>query len=111
MGEQFGKRKLIKDISANTLQIAIIQFFSLAVFYFTSRFLPKNDLINEIDKKINSAVDKRLVADVPIGLHHGGVDGLPHLGAGGQQQSADGLVQVGWRGFRQHGVGSEIQAC
>ena len=43
MGEQFGKRKLIKDISANTLQVAIIQFFSLAVFYFTSRFLPKDD--------------------------------------------------------------------
>jgi asparagine synthase (glutamine-hydrolysing) len=37
--------------------------------------LPKNDLINEIDKKINSAVDKRLVADVPIGLFlSGGID-------------------------------------
>jgi asparagine synthase (glutamine-hydrolysing) len=37
--------------------------------------IPKNDLINEIDKKINSAVDKRLVADVPIGLFlSGGID-------------------------------------
>ena len=36
---------------------------------------PKNDLINEIDKKINSAVNKRLVADVPIGLFlSGGID-------------------------------------
>jgi asparagine synthase (glutamine-hydrolysing) len=37
--------------------------------------IPKNDFINEIDKKINSAVDKRLVADVPIGLFlSGGID-------------------------------------
>jgi hypothetical protein len=26
----------------------------------------------------------------------------PHLRTGIQRQSADGMVQVGWRGFRQH---------
>jgi asparagine synthase (glutamine-hydrolysing) len=37
--------------------------------------LPKTDVIDEIDRKINSAVEKRLVADVPIGLFlSGGID-------------------------------------
>jgi hypothetical protein len=31
----------------------------------------------------------------PLRLRQGGVDGLPHLGAGSQQQGANGLVQVG----------------
>jgi hypothetical protein len=33
-------------------------------------------------------------ANVPIDLHHGGVDSLAHLDAGSQQQGADGLVQL-----------------
>jgi O-antigen/teichoic acid export membrane protein len=65
MGEQFGKRKLIKDISANTLQIAIIQFFSLAVFYFTSRFLPKNDF-GELNW--STAVAATIIALASLGL-------------------------------------------
>ena len=37
--------------------------------------LPKTEIIEEIDRKINSAVEKRLVADVPIGLFlSGGID-------------------------------------
>jgi asparagine synthase (glutamine-hydrolysing) len=37
--------------------------------------LPKTEVIDEIDRKINSAVEKRLVADVPIGLFlSGGID-------------------------------------
>ncbi len=43
MGEQFGKKKLIKDISANTLQTVITQFFGLAIFYITSKYLVKED--------------------------------------------------------------------
>jgi O-antigen/teichoic acid export membrane protein len=38
-----GKRKLIRDISANTVQTVITQFFGLVIFYFMSRYLPKND--------------------------------------------------------------------
>lgn len=34
-------------------------------------------------------------AYVPIGLHHGGVDGLSHLGVGGQKQGSDGFIQAG----------------
>jgi hypothetical protein len=48
-------------------------------------------------------------ADVPIGLHHGGIHRLPHLLTGSQQQGADGLVQVGWQGFRQHGSGHKTR--
>lgn len=43
MNKQFGKKKLIKDISANTLQTAITQVFSLVIFYITSKYLSKDD--------------------------------------------------------------------
>lgn len=43
MLKTFGKKKLVKDISANTLQTAITQAFSLLIFYFTSRYLEKED--------------------------------------------------------------------
>lgn len=39
----FGKKKLIKDISANTLQTVITQVFGLAIFYLTSKYLSKED--------------------------------------------------------------------
>jgi O-antigen/teichoic acid export membrane protein len=38
-----GKQKLVKDISANTLQIGINQVFGLALFYLTSKYLTKGD--------------------------------------------------------------------
>lgn len=39
----FGKKKLIRDISANTLQMLITQVFGLIIFYFTSKYLQKSD--------------------------------------------------------------------
>lgn len=39
----FGKKKIVKDISANTLQTFITQLFGLVIFYFTSRYLAKED--------------------------------------------------------------------
>ncbi|PBQ33839.1 hypothetical protein CNR22_19315 [Sphingobacteriaceae bacterium] len=38
-----GKKKLIRDISANTLQTVITQVFGLMIFYFTSKYLIKDD--------------------------------------------------------------------
>ena len=43
MSEIKGKKKIIRDISANTAQIVITQTFGLAIFYFTSKFLRKTD--------------------------------------------------------------------
>lgn len=43
MEKTFSGKKLIKDISANTLQVVITQFFGLLIFYFTSKYLSKND--------------------------------------------------------------------
>jgi len=43
MDKPQGKKKLVKDLSANTLQMAIIQGFGLVIFYFTSRYLSKSD--------------------------------------------------------------------
>lgn len=39
----FGKSKLVRDISANTLQIGITQVFSLIIFYITSKYLVKEE--------------------------------------------------------------------
>ncbi|MCC6369927.1 MAG: oligosaccharide flippase family protein [Bacteroidia bacterium] len=38
-----GKKKLIKDISANTLQTGITQVFGLIIFYLTSKYLTKSE--------------------------------------------------------------------
>ena len=43
MEQAFGKKRLIKDISANTLQSVITQFFGLLIFYITSKYLVKED--------------------------------------------------------------------
>ena len=43
MAATLGKKKLIRDISANTLQTVITQVFGLMIFYITSKYLLKND--------------------------------------------------------------------
>jgi O-antigen/teichoic acid export membrane protein len=43
MEQAFGKKRLIKDISANTLQTVITQIFALVIFYLTSKLLSKDD--------------------------------------------------------------------
>lgn len=43
MTATLGKKKLIRDISANTLQTVITQLFGLVIFYITSKYLQKND--------------------------------------------------------------------
>jgi len=39
----FGKRKIVSDLSANAVQTLITQLFGVFIFYFTSRYLPKDD--------------------------------------------------------------------
>jgi len=65
MDKPQGKKKLVKDISANTLQMLIIQGFSLIIFYFTSRYLSKNDF-GEFNWSM--AVGTALIALVSLGL-------------------------------------------
>ena len=43
MGIIHGRKKLVKDVSANTLQTVIVQVFGLVIFFFTSRYLPKDN--------------------------------------------------------------------
>ena len=43
MTQLLNKKKLIRDISASTLQTLFTQLFGLGIFYFTSRYLTKND--------------------------------------------------------------------
>jgi O-antigen/teichoic acid export membrane protein len=43
MNGRFGKKKLVRDISANTVQTGITQLFGLIIFYITSRYLTKDD--------------------------------------------------------------------
>lgn len=43
MTKSLGKRKLIRDISANTLQTGVTQVFGLVFFYLASRYLSKED--------------------------------------------------------------------
>lgn len=43
MNATLGKKRLIKDISANTLQTVITQLFGLLIFYITSKYLLKDD--------------------------------------------------------------------
>src|SRR5436190_22096343 len=42
MIKTFGRKKLVKDISANTLQTGITQLFGLIIFYLTSKYLAKS---------------------------------------------------------------------
>jgi O-antigen/teichoic acid export membrane protein len=43
MSKGYGKQKLVRDISANTLQAGATQLFGLLIFYFTSKYLAKDD--------------------------------------------------------------------
>ena len=43
MNKSLGKQKLIKDISASTIQTAVTQIFGLIIFYITSKYLSKVD--------------------------------------------------------------------
>ena len=42
MDRILGKQKLIKDISANAVQTIAVQVFGILIFYFTSKYLPKD---------------------------------------------------------------------
>src|ERR1041385_5781520 len=65
MLQKFGKKKLVKDISANTLQTGITQVFSLFIFYFTSRYLAKVDF-GELNWSM--AVGSTVIALASLGL-------------------------------------------
>jgi len=65
MNKIFGKKKLIKDISANTLQTLITQVFGLVIFYLTSKYLSKNDF-GELNWSM--AVGSTLIAVGSLGL-------------------------------------------
>lgn len=65
MFKTFGKKKLVRDISANTLQTAITQAFSLLIFYFTSRYLAKDDF-GEFNWSM--AVGSTFIAMASLGL-------------------------------------------
>jgi O-antigen/teichoic acid export membrane protein len=61
----FGNRKLVRDLSANALHTAIAQFFPLLIFYFTSKYLAKEDF-----GELNwcTAVGATLMALASLGL-------------------------------------------
>lgn len=61
----FGKKKLIKDISANTAQTLFTQFFGILIFYITSKYLTKNDF-GEFNWSM--AVGSTIIAISSLGL-------------------------------------------
>jgi O-antigen/teichoic acid export membrane protein len=65
MINSFGKKKLIRDISANTVQTGITQVFGLILFYLTSRYLSKHDF-GEFNWSI--AVGSTIIAIASLGL-------------------------------------------
>lgn len=65
MTESPGKRKLIRDISANTLQTGVTQVFGLVFFYLSSRYLDKDDFG---DFNWSSALGATLIAILSLGL-------------------------------------------
>jgi O-antigen/teichoic acid export membrane protein len=65
MTRTFGKKKLIKDISSNTLQTGITQVFGLVIFYYTSRYLSKDDFG---DFNWSMAVGSTIIAVASLGL-------------------------------------------
>jgi O-antigen/teichoic acid export membrane protein len=65
MGKQFLKKKLIKDISANTVQAVTTNLFGLIIFYITSRYLSKSDF-GEFNWSM--AVGSTVIAIASLGL-------------------------------------------
>jgi O-antigen/teichoic acid export membrane protein len=65
MSSTFGRKKLIKDISSNTFQTAITQFFGLLIFYITSKYLSKDDF-GEFNWSM--AVGSTVIAIASLGL-------------------------------------------
>jgi O-antigen/teichoic acid export membrane protein len=65
MKRTFGKAKLIRDISANTLQTGITQLFGLVIFYITSKYLAKEDF-GELNWSM--AVGSTAIAIASLGL-------------------------------------------
>lgn len=65
MNKIFGKKQLVKDISANTLQTIITQVFALLIFYVTSKYLPKNDF-GEFNWSM--AIGSTIIALASLGL-------------------------------------------
>jgi len=65
MTEVGGKRKLIRDISANTMQTGITQVAGLVFFYLSSRYLNKDEFG---DFNWSSALGATLIAILSLGL-------------------------------------------
>lgn len=60
-----GKKQLVKDISANTLQTGITQVFGLLIFYLSSRYLSKDDF-GEFNWSL--AIGSTIIAIASLGL-------------------------------------------
>lgn len=65
MNKIFGKKQLVKDISANTLQTVITQVFALLIFYVTSKYLAKDDF-GEFNWSM--AIGSTIIALASLGL-------------------------------------------
>jgi O-antigen/teichoic acid export membrane protein len=65
MAREFEKKKLIKDVSANTLQTIITQVFGILIFYITSKYLTK-DNFGEFNWSL--AVGSTIIAVASLGL-------------------------------------------
>jgi O-antigen/teichoic acid export membrane protein len=65
MNKILGKRKLVRDISANTLQTGITQIFGLIIFYVTSKYLSKGEF-GEFNWSM--AVGSTMIAVASLGL-------------------------------------------
>jgi O-antigen/teichoic acid export membrane protein len=65
MNKQFGKKKLIKDISANSIQTLSTQFFGLLIFYLMSKYLSK-EVFGEFNWSM--ALGSTMIAIASFGL-------------------------------------------
>ena len=65
MTDLLNKKKLIRDISASSFQTVFTQFFGLGIFYFTSRYLSKDDF-GEFNWSM--AVSATVIAIASLGL-------------------------------------------
>ena len=60
-----GKQKLVRDISANTVQTLITQVFGFVIFYITSKYLSKDEF-GEFNWAI--AIGSTIIATASLGL-------------------------------------------
>ncbi len=58
-------KKILIDISGNTIQVVATQFFGLLIFYFTSKYLSKNEFG---DLNWSTALASTVIALASLGL-------------------------------------------